>query len=227
MLRMRIRRRLTGSRTLANFELVVSRMRLVRQAEAPRRSVLRSGQTLVEFALVFTIFVTMLMGFIEFAFVFNALLSIGHATRDAALIAAEAGNNTGADCAILAQIEKDVAAPADPSRITQVVIYHSDQNGAVVGGEQNTYSRTGTTTCTLSDGTTMTVPYTMSSGTYPSSGRCNVQVGCPDATHPLETIGVKLVYRHTWVTPLANLVALGGTGTTLTQSNAMRMEPVL
>lgn len=186
------------------------------------------GQALVEFALTFTIFVTMMMGFIEFAFVFNALLSIGHATRDAALIAAEAGNNSGADCAILARVEKDVSAPANPARISQVVIYRADQNGAVLGGQQNVYTRTGSTTCTLSDGTTLTVPYTMSgTGTYPSSSRCNVQVGCPDATHPIETIGVKVVYQHAWVTPLANLVALGGSGTTLTQSNAMRMEPVL
>jgi hypothetical protein len=43
----------------------------------------------------------------------------------------------------------------------------------------------------------------------------------------VDTIGVKVTYQHTWVTPLANLVGLGGTGTTLTQSNAMRMEPVL
>ncbi len=177
---------------------------------------------------MFGIFVTMLMGFIEFAFMFNALLSIGHATRDAALIAAEAGDNTGADCAILAQVEHDVSAPANPARITQVVIYRSDQNGAVIGGQQNVYLRTGSTTCTMSDLTTVTVPYTISGSVgYPSTSRCNVQLGCPDATHPLDTIGVKVVYQHTWVTPLANLVSLGGTGATLTQSNAMRMEPVL
>ena len=51
--------------------------------------------------------------------------------------------------------------------------------------------------------------------------------GC-DAGHlSVDTVGVKITYRHSWVTPLANLVALGGTGTTLVQSNAMRMEPVL
>jgi hypothetical protein len=182
----------------------------------------------VEFALVFTIFVTMLMGFIEFAFVFNALLSIGHATRDAALIAAEAGNDGAADCEILARIEEDVSAPADRSRIQQVAIYRSDQNGAVIGGQQNVYTRTGSTSCTLADGTTVTVPYSISgSAGYPPSGRCNIQIGCPNSSHPLDTVGVKIVYRHTWVTPLANLVALTGNGTTLTQSNAMRMEPVL
>jgi Flp pilus assembly protein TadG len=185
------------------------------------------GQALVEFSLVFTIFVTMLMGFLEFTFVFNALLSIGHATRDAALIAAEAGNNSGADCVILAQIEKDVSAPASAAKITQVSIYHADQNGAVIGGQQDVYTRTGSTSCTLSDGTTVTVPYTASgTPTYAPAGRCNVLAGCGSG-RTLDTIGVKVVYQHTWVTPLANLVALGGTGTTLTQSNAMRMEPVL
>ena len=51
------------------------------------------GQSLVEFALVFPIFLLLLFGIIEFAFVFNAQLSLNYATRDAALIAAEAGNN--------------------------------------------------------------------------------------------------------------------------------------
>ena len=185
------------------------------------------GQALVEFSLVFVIFVTMLMGFLEFTFVFNALLSIGHATRDAALTAAEAGNNTGADCIILAQVEEDVNAPADPSRITQVVIYRSDLNGAVYLGQQNVYTR-GSTTCTLSDGTTLTVPYSLSgTALYPTTSRCNVQAGCGSGHPSVDTIGVKVTYRHSWVTPLANLVSLGGTGTTLVQSNAMRMEPVL
>jgi Flp pilus assembly protein TadG len=194
----------------------------------PRRRKRSAGQALVEFSLVFGIFIMMLMGFIEFAFVFNALLSVGHASRDAALIAAEAGNGLGADCSILARIEKDVTAPANPARITQVVIFRSDQNGAVVGGQQNVYTRTGTTSCTMADGSTVVVPYSISgTGTYPASGRCNTLAGCPDATHALETIGVKIVYQHTWMTPLASLASLGGTGMTLTQSNAMRMEPVL
>ena len=76
----------------------------------------------------------MMIGFIEFAFVFNALLSIGHATRDAALVAAEAGNAAEADCLILQQVEADVSAPADKGRIQQVVIYRSDQNGGGLPG---------------------------------------------------------------------------------------------
>ncbi len=178
---------------------------------------------------MFPIIITMIMGFLEFTFVFNAVLSAGHATRDAALTAAEAGSAPGADCVILKQVENDMTAPVDPSRITEVVIYRSDQNGAVVGGQQNVYTRTSSTTCTLPDGTGLTVPYSASSKTYLDVNRCNVLAGCPSlgAGRTLDTIGVKITYQHTWVTPLANLVSLAGSGTTVVQSNAMRMEPVL
>ena len=183
---------------------------------------------------MFPIFVTMLMGLLEFAFVFNALLSLGHATRDAALVAAEAGNASAADCVILQQIENDVTAPADHSRITEVAIYRSDQNGAVYAGQQNVYTRTGSTSCLMPDGSTLTVPYSAPPAdlNYPAADRCNILAGdvpggCKSGHSTVDTIGVKVTYRHTWVTPLANLVSLGGTGTTLVQSNAMRMEPVL
>ena len=172
------------------------------------------GQALVEFSLVFTIFVTMLMGFIEFAFMFNALLSIGHATRDAALIAAEAGDNTGADCAILAQVEKDVSAPADPSRITQVVIYRADQNGAVIGSQQNVYLRTGSTTCTMSDLSTVdrALHDLRERRATPQPAGAISNWGA----RMLPTRSIRSASRSStstaWVTPLANLVSLGGTG---------------
>ena len=47
------------------------------------------------------------------------------------------------------------------------------------------------------------------------------------ASHPLDTIGVRVVYDHQWVTPLGGFGGLGGSGFTLTQSNSMRMEPIL
>ena len=133
---------------------------------------------------------------------------------------------------ILQQVENDVTAPADPARIQQVVIYRSDQNGAVFGGQQNVYTRTGSTTCTLSDGTVLDRSLHRPVGRHatPPHARCNILVGLPGAAcgpDEVDTIGVKVIYKHSWVTPLANLVSLDGTGATLVQSNAMRMEPVL
>ncbi len=43
----------------------------------------------------------------------------------------------------------------------------------------------------------------------------------------VDTIGVSITYSHSWVTPLANLISLGGSGFQFTHSNAMRMEPSL
>ena len=82
-----------------------------------RRQDSSTGQTLVEFALVFPMFFILFLGVIEFAFSFNAILAVNYASRNAALAAAEAGATTGADCVILGGIESDVAAPANHAKI--------------------------------------------------------------------------------------------------------------
>ena len=110
-------------------------------------------------------------------------------------------------------------------------IYRADQNGAVYGGQINVYTRTGSTSCKLFDNSVVTVPYSSKAINYPAATRCNILLGsdggCAVGHVTVDTIGVKVAYRHTWVTPLAGLVSLGGNGATLIQSNAMRMEPVL
>jgi len=193
-----------------------------------------TGQTLVEFALIFPLFFLLLLALIEFTFVFSGMLGISYATRDAALMAAEAGNAVDADCAILQTIDNAVSAPADDNRIGTVTIYRADQNGVAIAGEASTYTRGGTTTCALPDGTSMTVPYTPSGPQgYPPSSRCNYLSGCILLNRSaLDTIGVRVTYTHQWITPLGGFPGpgfggQGGTGFTLTQSNAMRMEPVL
>lgn len=194
-----------------------------------RRRTEERGQTLVEFALVFPIFFVLLMGMIEFGLVFNALLSINFASRDASLVAAEAGNATGADCVILAKVESSVGAPSSTSRITQVRIYKADKNGNQFGsGTVDVYNRTGTTTCPQPGGApNITVPYTLTgSAGYADTTRCNVQGGC-SGSGGVDTIGVKITYAYTPFTPLGSFIGLGSTTYTLVESNAMRMEPVL
>ena len=66
---------------------------------------------MVEFALVFPIFILLIVGLIEFAFAFNALLSVNFASRDAALLAAEAGEDSGSDCVVLLEHRRGRAAP--------------------------------------------------------------------------------------------------------------------
>jgi Flp pilus assembly protein TadG len=216
----------------------IQRLRKVR--EEHRR---QAGQSLVEFALVIPLFLVVLMGVIEFAFLMNGQLSINYATRDGALIAAEAGNGVGADCLILQKVGQDVTAPADRANISQIQIYWTNATGQPLdtSGNVTTWGSgsqavnvyvPGSTTCTFSDGSTMTVPYSLQgTAQYPDSTRCNAILGTAAgclAGHPgLDTVGVQVAYNDTWRTPLHNLIGLLGTGWTLTQSNQMRMEPVL
>jgi Flp pilus assembly protein TadG len=190
------------------------------------------GQALVEFALVVPLFVVLLIGIIEFGFALNAVLATNFATREAALVAAEAGNGDGADCVILQKIEDSISPPAEDVKISQVQIFKTNRIGTKLA--TNTYLRSGPgTTCTFPGPVTVTVPYTLSGGqNYEDIKRCNVLAGCPanaplPATTAVDQIGVEVTYVYNWRTPLSSLLNLNGPGYTIVKSNSMRMEPIL
>lgn len=219
--------------------------REVGQGQAPERRGRHgrdSGQALVEFALVFPIFIVLLLGTIEFAFVFNAVLSANYATRDASLIGAEAGSNPGADCVIIAQVLADMKAPVDSSNVTQIIIYRANLGGGPVTGNYttagNVWNRGGTTDCSAYGGSA-SLPFTLlpADTHYPeglpnlttgAGGRCTYLNGCPNNTlRTRDTVGVQISYAYSWHTPLRNFVGLIGSGITVVRSNEMRMEPIL
>ena len=181
---------------------------------------------MVEFGLVLPIFIVLVIGLIEFALAFNANLGINFASREAALIGAESGNDAIADCRILQTIENSIDNPADAERINEVRIYRAGVNGNELAA--NVYVLGGITECDFWDGVetqTIRVNWSLFSEGYPVDTRCNQLEGCSGT--PLDTIGVAINYTHPWVTPLAGIVSLNGDGFTFTASNAMRMEPVL
>ena len=180
-----------------------------------------SGQTLVEFALVIPLFLSILIAIVEFAFVFNAILATNYAARDAALLAAEAGNTLGADCVVLQAVENDMGMPANPAQIQQVEIFRTSAAGDQMGSA-TVYARTGSFSCGLPDGTTVNLPYTLQTDGYPVASRCNVLVGC--SGQPLHHVGVRVAYRYTWRTPFGTTF---GPYLDVVRSNSMRMEPVL
>jgi hypothetical protein len=181
---------------------------------------------LAEFALVFPAFVLILFTVIEFAFVLNAMLGVNFASRDAALTAAEAGNNAGADCAILRTVEASVGAPADKKRVTTVEIYLSQANGLPVQPEKKiVYVRSGSMPCPLPTNSNARLPYSYSFGSYDYRARCPVLAGC--GTRTVDTIGVEISYVYDWKTPLVSLLPMSGAGYNFHMGNAMRMEPVL
>ncbi len=185
------------------------------------------GQALVEFTLVFPIFMMLLVGFVEFVFVFNGVLAVDLASRGAALAATEGGSDGRSDCAILKSVEDDLGAPADRTHVQLVEIFAATATGAHLGPE-TTYLRSGSLTCRLLDGTELTLPYTVSVDGYPPADRCTLLRGCGAGAGTigasLDHVGVRIVYRHSWRTPFPAMIA-SGPYLTIERSNVMRMEP--
>lgn len=181
----------------------------------------------MEFALVLPLFLTTTLALIEFAFVFNAILAVNFASRDAALLAAEAGDAAGADCIILRSVEADLTAPTDRAHVNRVEIYQADTDGDMVGTATVYLRGASTKTCTFADGTVITVPYGRIADGYPETARCTMLAGCGPASPELDLIGVRITYAHSWVTPLRAFVAADPSGFTFDRSNVTRMEPVL
>ncbi len=186
------------------------------------------GQSLVEFAIIVPLFLFLLFALIEFAFAYNATLAANYATRDGALIAAEAGDAVDADCVILMKVDEDMSPPVDRTRIQTVKIFRSDNVG-VSTGEEQVYTRGGTTTCG-----SVSVPYTLSTGGYPPSERCNVLNGetCPSGRTTVDQIGVEVTYQYQPHTPMAMpflgvMLEIRGSSLFVVKSNIMRMEPIL
>ena len=200
-----------------------------------RRRRRRGGQTLVEFALVFPLFILLVMSVIEFAFAFNANLAIAFASRDGALVAAEAGDAINSDCAIIQAVINDVGAPADKNQITSIEIYWADQNGNLkAAGASNVWNNSGTS-AECGTGSGIYVPFSRATDGYDEASRCNIVAGCGGTHMPsVDTIGIRVNYQYTWKTPIKGLVGLAGNGPAwsgsgwnFARSNAMRMEPVL
>jgi Flp pilus assembly protein TadG len=212
-----------------------ARRRAARSAALPPRRSRDSGQTLVEFALMFPLFIILVMGVIEFGLAFNAILGVNRASEQAVQVASEAGNDPASDCYVLQAVENAIQVPNDESNIVHVQIQWTNPSGGTVNA-MDEYDRTGSTTCTSSTGSSITVPYTATSSAYPPANRCNVIAGCPtisSAHNTVDTIGVTVRYQYTWKTPIGSLLHFiggsntWGSGMTFNKRNVMRIEPIL
>jgi Flp pilus assembly protein TadG len=189
------------------------------------------GQALVEFALIIPIFLTVFFAIVEFSFLFTSYLSVGFASHDAVQMAATYGNTAGADTAVLQRVDNDVTTPANAAKIKTVTIFWVDTstpNASSKADEIYTYDG-GSHPFTMPDGTTVYLPFVQTLDNYPYSKRCNVNggVSCLAGHSTVDTIGVKITYQYTWITPFPALIGGSGNGPLITQINIMRLEPVL
>jgi hypothetical protein len=193
------------------------------------------GQSLVEFALILPVLMALVMGIIEFSLAFNATLGVNAASQKGAHMAAMLGASAGADCLVLQEVDQALGAPNDDRRILVVEVQRTALAGNVVHAK-NTWVRSGSTSCRLDAGDSITVPYTQIESAYPPNQRCTVVSGCPAYSPPrptVDNVGVMVRYRYSWATPLgAVLRLLGGTeadsaGWTFQKRNIFRLEPTL
>jgi Flp pilus assembly protein TadG len=182
------------------------------------------GQAIVEVALVFPLLLFVLLSLIELSLLLNARNTVSFASRDGSMIAAEGGSRTGTDCVVLQQVERDLVAPASAVKVLTVKVYWSDQNGLQIGNNYNLYTRGASMTCTYGDGTSITVPYSLTTANYIEDVRCDVLAGCGGSHTALDTVGVEVRYVHQWLTSFARIT---GTGITFDVTTATRLEPQL
>lgn len=182
------------------------------------------GQAIIEFAMLLPILLLLIVGLIEFSFVWNSRNTVLFASRDGSMLAAEGGSLDGTDCVVLQRIESDIVSPAVALRVQEVDVYWSDRNGNQIGSNQNAYTRGGSRTCTYPDGSSITVPYTLATANYVESSRCNVLAGCGGSHTTVDTIGVRVTYKHFWLT---SFVRFAGSGVIFTEASITRAEPQL
>ncbi len=194
------------------------------------------GQAITEFALLVPLLFVLILGLIEFAVAFNAVLGVQRASQNGAHTASIAGNIEGADCLILDEIENDLQPPLDRTNVLEIQIQRTALAGNAVYASTS-YTRGGSTSCDLNNGTTMSVPYTRTANGYPVNQRCNVLSGCSTlspARSTVDNVGIVVRYRYDWVTPLGDLLPFvgddpggSGRGWTFQKRNVFRMEPAL
>jgi hypothetical protein len=176
-----------------------------------RRQRSEEGSALVETAVVLTMLMMLAIGAFEWGMAFRDWLSVSSATREGARVAASAGKNPGADCAILEATAGSLLS-IDGSRIRFVDIYDSNSSGAPTGA-RHTYRPFDADTDS-EDNLRCTNWFAVNDTAYPPANRDNVGA-------ERDWIGVRLEFQHTWKTGLF----WWSSGVTWSDRTVILMEP--
>ena len=170
-----------------------------------------AGQSLVEFALVVPIFLLLMMGVLEYGFLYNNILTVQYAARQGVSAAAQAGGVDGADCSILKAVERALTAPIDKARVSSVLVYRSDANGDRSRASANQYTRTGTLDC----------PGSADRAVHPRRARGLSAGRSPRlALRGSSVVGVQIGYMYYGITPIGS-----GRSWSVSDGATLRMEP--
>jgi hypothetical protein len=187
------------------------RLRNRRSAE-PRHG--ERGQSLVELAIAIPVVLILLLGMLEFGFAFSHHMTLEYATREGARTGAALAAGTdevvctgvsNTDAYTIAAVQRVLTGTGGQIPIGQVQeirIYKASSTGADTG----IYNRWVPGAGPLVDGVALL--FTRDNGAQ-SWDPCS-RHDSPGAWGGTDSIGVSLVYDYQYVTPLGNLMGLGG-----------------
>ena len=193
------------------------------------------GQSMVEMAILLPVYLTLLLGMLEFGFAFDHLLSISYADREGARVGAALTNGGGTlgcsagqspnaasvDPQIVAAVERVLSSPGSLvvlANVTQIRIYLATATGAETAGSVNIWSYSAGGGPVI-DGDPL--DFVQTSATWSACSRTN--------TLPAQSIGVSIAYSYAFTTPLGGVMRLiggaGPTGLTVSDKAVMAMNP--
>jgi TadE-like protein len=188
-----------------------------------RRQAVQRGQSMVEMALILPLLVLIVIGTLEFGFVFDHHLTLEYATREGARAgAALAHGGTGppgcagaaqVDQRIVAAVQRVLTSPGSPivlSNVSEIHIYNADVNGNELATNVWRYSAGMGPTV---DGLPLNfIPF---STAWPVCTRNNTAVNT-------QSVGVSLIYTYDFQTPFQFVF---NQGLTMTDRTVMQLNP--
>ena len=166
------------------------------------------------------VFLLLVLGMLEFGFVFDQTMTVSYATREGARSGAAFanGNLTTMVCATSEDIDKHIVAAVQRvldapgsrvaiGRVDEIRIYNANSSGAQIGGQANIWTPG---TGPVVDG--VALKFNDTTTAWNACARDNTWSGgvAPDS------IGVAVQYRYEFVTPLAAITSFFGPGGTTT-----------
>jgi hypothetical protein len=183
----------------------------------PRQRDGERGQGLVEFTMLFPVFILLLLAMLEFGFLFDHALTIQYASREGARMgsALVRGGSDLNDCSpggwqtvddnVIAAVTRVLESTGSRVRIADVAkirIYKADSNGNQVGTYVNVWKYT-PGAGPLIDGHQL--DYSVESTGWPACTRNDA-----DPTNGADSIGVSLTYTYSFQTALGSVLRFFG-----------------
>ena len=192
---------------------------LVRSRDAAQR-----GQSLVEMGLILPLLVLIVIGTLEFGFVFDHHLTLEYASREGARTGAALAHGgvgpPGCDGAdevdprIIAAVQRVLTSPGSPvdvSQVTEIRIFSAGVDGEQLATNVWHYSAGDGPIVDL-----LPLDFIEFSNDWGACDRNNSAVGT-------ESVGVALTYTYTYQTPFRFL--FGENGLTMTDQTVMQLNP--